>query len=129
MPGNRSRLAAAGALGAAALAAGGAAFAHHSSAMYENEKRLTLTGTVKSFQWTNPHATIVVEVPGANNALQQWDIEAGAPGALVRQGWKRSSFKAGDKVSVVVRPMRNGSAGGIFVSATLPDGAVLPRQG
>ncbi|MGC1521656.1 MAG: DUF6152 family protein [Steroidobacteraceae bacterium] len=107
---------------AAALAAAGPAMAHHSFAMYEPTKTLTFKGTVKSFQWTNPHVVVWVLVqPDGGGAPQEWSFETTSPGVLTRNGWTRQSLKAGDRVSVTFSPLRDGSHGGGLNSVTLLD--------
>ena len=102
------------------------ALAHHSFAMFDREKEVTLTGTVREFQWTNPHAFIEVDVPGDRGATaEKWSVEMNSPNNLTRQGWKSSMLKAGDKVSVTINPLRDGKKGGLFVSVVLPDGKVI----
>ena len=98
------------------------ALAHHSFAMYEPTKTLTLTGTVKTFQWTNPHVVIWILVqPEGGGAPQEWSIETTSPGVLIRDGWTRQSIKPGDRVSVTFSPLRDGSHGGGLNSVTLLD--------
>ena len=116
--GGRGRIAALAAL--AALAAG-PALAHHSFAMFDQTKQVTVQGTVKDFQWTNPHAYIEVE----DGSAKVWSIELNSPNNLVRQGWKRTALHPGDKVTVVFNPLRDGKAGGLFNAVTLPDGKIL----
>ena len=106
---------------AVSLASTAPALAHHSFAMFDQSRQVTLTGTVKEFQWTNPHAFISIE--DANGKL--WSIELNSPNNLVRQGWKRTALAPGDKVTVVMNPLRNGTPGGLFNAVTLPDGKVL----
>jgi hypothetical protein len=107
------------------LLAAAAASAHHSPVMFDRSKRQTLTGTVKEFAWTNPHASIQLEVAGADGKLETWGVEMNSPNNLVKQGWRSTSVKAGDKVSVVINPLRSGEHGGAFVSIKLVDGRVL----
>jgi hypothetical protein len=99
--------------------------AHHSFAMFDQSKVLTLKGTVSAFQWTNPHAWIHLDVPNANGVKDTWQVELNSPNNLKRQGWKSSSVKAGDQVTLILNPLKDGSKGGLFVSITLPDGTVL----
>ncbi|MGZ3272473.1 MAG: DUF6152 family protein [Caulobacteraceae bacterium] len=117
------------ALAAAVIATCGAfagqASAHHSFAMFDRQKEVVLKGTVRTFQWTNPHSFIELEATDAQGALQAYSIEMNSPNNLVRQGWKSSSLKPGDKVSVIMNPLRDGSKGGLFVSVELADGRVL----
>jgi hypothetical protein len=97
-----------------------AASAHHSFAMYEPTKTLTFKGTVKNFQWTNPHVVLSILVqPDDGSAAQDWALETTSPGVLTRAGWTRQSIKPGDKVSVTLSPLRDGSHGGSLNSVTL----------
>jgi hypothetical protein len=107
------------------LAYGSVASAHHSFAMFDQSKNLPLKGTVHDFQWTNPHAFIDIDVPNATGTLDLWKVELNSPNNLKRQGWKSSQMKPGDKVVVVINPLRDGSKGGLFVAVTLPDGKVM----
>ena len=112
----------AGATLAAMVAALQPAAAHHSFAMFEPTKTLTLKGTVKTFQWTNPHVILWVLVqPDDGGAAQEWSLETTSPGVLTRAGWTRLSLKAGDRVTVVFSPLRDGSRGGGLNSVTLLD--------
>jgi hypothetical protein len=107
---------------AAAVSAAAPASAHHSFAMFEPTKTLTFKGTVKTFQWTNPHVILWVLVqPDGGGAAQEWSLETTSPGVLTRSGWTRQSLKAGDRVSVVLSPLRDGSHGGSLNSVTLLD--------
>lgn len=103
----------------------GAASAHHSYSMFDKEKNLALTGTVVAFRWTNPHSSLALKVPNAKGGVDTWGIEFGSPSALVRAGWRSSTLKPGDAVTVTVRPLRSGEPGGSFVSVKLPDGRVM----
>lgn len=102
------------------------AYAHHSMAMFDSAKSVTLEGTVKSFKWVSPHAFIVLTVPYASGPVD-WSIEMGGGGVstLLRAGWTPDTIKFGDKVKIVCHPLRNGRAGGNFQSMTLPDGKVM----
>ena len=113
------------------LAAVGAAPAlgHHSGAGVDRTRTVTMTGVVKEFRWTNPHSWIDLEVADAKAPPTVWSIEMNPPPYLVRAGWKASTLKAGDKVSVTLNPIRTGEPGGIFVSVTLADGRVLGGRG
>ncbi len=112
---------------AGAIAIAGPALAHHSFAMFDSQKEVTLVGTIREFQWTNPHTWIQVAVPDATGALVDWSVEGGNPGDLARRGWKKISLKPGDKVTVKIHPMKNGTAGGSLVSAALEDGTIIGR--
>jgi len=107
---------------AAMICAAAPVLAHHSFAMFEPTKTLTFKGTVKTFQWTNPHVILWVLVqPEGGGAAQEWSLETTSPGVLTRAGWTRQSIKAGDRVSVVLSPLRDGSHGGSLNSVTLLD--------
>ena len=95
--------------------------AHHSGVMFDDRKSVTLTGTVKAYQWTNPHCWIQVLVPDENGP-QEWSVEMGAPFELFRGGWRPNTLKAGDPITIVVHPMRDGTRGGLYVSATDANG-------
>ena len=112
----------------ALAAAPGQGFAHHSFAMYDQQKIVALTGTVKAFQWTNPHALLWVEgglEPGRADDL--WSIELSTgPGNLARLGWSKRSLKPGDKVVVDLNPLRNGAhAGSLKKVMVVATGEVL----
>jgi len=108
-----------------ALLVAGSAFAHHSPVMFDRSKKQTITGTVKEFVWTNPHASIQIEVMNAQGGTDVWGVEMNSPNNLVKQGWKSTLLKGGDKVSVVGNPLRAGEHGLLFLSIKLPDGRVL----
>ncbi len=110
---------------AGGLAVACAAFAHHSFAMFDQTKQVSLKGTVREFQWTNPHAFIQLDVPNATGGSEVWSVELNSPNNLKRQGWKSSLLKPGDKVTVVINPLREDKKGGLFVSVTLADGTVV----
>jgi hypothetical protein len=95
---------------------------HHSFAGFDLSKTITLTGTVKEFQFVNPHSWIQLMVTDASGAAVEWSIEMSAPSSLARQGWKPKMLKPGDQVAVTAHPLRDGRPGGSFVSATLADG-------
>jgi hypothetical protein len=115
-----------------AIVAGGAlllatpALAHHSGAMFDRNKEVTLTGTLKEVQWVSPHAWIQVLVPGADGKPQEWSVEmGGGPANFPAIGITRSYPKPGDKITVVGHPLRDGRPGASFMSITLPDGRVM----
>lgn len=103
--------------------------AHHSMTGFDRQHPVTLTGTVKTFSWQNPHCYIEIDVPGKNGEVVTWNVEMTAPGYLVRAGWKKTDVKAGDKVTVVAAPLLNGQPGALFDSITLPDGEKLSQRG
>ncbi len=117
------------ALAVAGLLAGAApASAHHSFAMYDSAKLLTLNCTVKEFQWANPHAVLwVIAGAAPGEPLQNWSIELPtSPGNLTRMGWTKHSLNPGDRIVLEFNPLRDGSKGGSFKKATVAStGTVL----
>ena len=103
------------------------ALAHHSFAMFDQSQRTTLKGKVTEFQWTNPHAFIQMEVAGAAGKAELWSIELNSPNNLKRQGWKSTSLKTGDEITLITAPLRDMSdhKGGLFISLKLADGTEL----
>jgi hypothetical protein len=102
------------------------AVAHHSFAVYERTKVVTLKGTVKTFQWTNPHVVIwLLVTPAGGGEPEEWGLETTSPGVLTRSGWTRNSIKAGDQISVEFSPLRDGTHGGGLNSVTLATGEKL----
>jgi len=93
--------------------------------MFDQSRQLPLSGTVMEFQWTNPHSFIELDVQKADGTSEVWHIELNSPNNLKRQGWRSTSLKPGDKVLVVINPLRDGQHGGLFLNVTLPDGSVL----
>ena len=120
-------------LGLALALAAVPASAHHSFAMFDQRKIMTLEGTVTEFQWTNPHAFIEIDVPGERGQVRHWSIELNSPNNLTRQGWRRNSLKPGDKVTLRMNPLRDGRPGGLFLDVRLASGKVLdsglPKNG
>ena len=90
--------------------------AHHSSAMFDDEKVLELQGVVKELQWTNPHIWIQVIVE-ENGVKKEWSVEGGSPNSLSRRGWRATTFKPGDSVAIRINPMKDGTAAGSFIGA------------
>jgi len=113
----------------AAFAFVGPALAHHSFAMFDSDKTVTMTGTVKEFEWTNPHAWLRIMVADQSGKETQWALEMGAPQQQARVGWKADSVKPGDKVTVTIHPLKDGSRGGQFMMAVLPSGQTLGNGG
>ena len=103
------------------------ALGHHSFAMFDGDKTVTLAGTVKEFEWTNPHSWI--RITAADTTTGEWAFEMGSPGQLGSRGMKPDSMKPGDKITIRAHPMKDGSHGGQFMSATLADGRVFGQQG
>ena len=98
------------------------ALAHHSFAMFDSNNQIELEGTIKQFDWVNPHVGIYVAAkPVAGKPESVWTIEATSPGNLTRMGWNKNTFKPGDRVKMTIRPLRSGEPGGAFSKATLLD--------
>jgi hypothetical protein len=115
----------------AALAAAAPALAHHSTAMFDFEKTVEISGTVKDFQWTNPHTWTNVTVDGGD-AAGVYGLEGMSPSYLARNGWTKRTLNPGDKITFAVHPLKDGRKGGFMISAKLADGTVvynLPRRG
>ena len=116
------------AAGAILVAAAAPALAHHSAAMFDMEKPITLSGVVKDFQYTNPHSWLVVMVPGADGKEVEWSFEAEGPSTLLRAGIKKSTLPAGEKVTMHTFPMKDGRPAGLWIDLTKSDGTVIsPR--
>ena len=98
--------------------------AHHSAAMFDRTRVLTLHGTVKEFQWTNPHCFIQLAVPSEGKIIE-WSVELGSPGELYRSGWRPGTLRAGQNVVITVHPTGDGSPGGLYSSGATTDGAPL----
>ncbi len=110
------------ALGMAAEAQG-----HHSFAMFDQTKTLAVVGTVIKFDWVNPHMHIHVLVPAGATGVEagEWDVEGASTNISAREGWTRNTFAPGDKITVMVHPLRDGSRGGALTYAIAPDGRHL----
>lgn len=104
------------------------ASAHHSFAMFDKQNEIWLEGEVKEFQWKNPHAFIqlIVEKDGA---LTEWSLEGGSPNILARNGWKRTALAPGEKVRILIYPLKSGEPGGSFLEVHKEDGAVFYYHG
>jgi len=102
------------------------AMAHHSFAMFASDKTITLTGTVKEFEWTNPHSWLHIMVTTDSGAPEEWAFEMGSPAMMAARGWKADSVRVGDKVTVTAHPLKDAaSRGGSEMAVKLPSGAVL----
>jgi hypothetical protein len=115
-------------LGVALLGASVPAWVHHSGAMFDRNKQIEIEGAIKEFNWTNPHSSFKVDVANPAGKLETWAIEMNSPNNLVREGWKRTTLKAGDKVKVTINPLRDGKPGGWYVAIVLPDGKTLSTE-
>jgi len=115
---------------AAVLLAAGPVAAHHSFAMFNRDRIVPVSGTVKAFQWANPHIWVQLLVPGKNGGPPvEWSIEGGSVNALGRGGgWKRSSLKVGDKVVVYIHPLKDGQTGGELVNASVNGKLIGPEE-
>jgi len=101
--------------------------AHHSYAMFDMGKTVTLDATITQFKWQNPHSFIEADVK-APEGSEHWAIEMTAPNNLVQEGWKRTTVKPGDHVTIYVHPLRNGDKGGSFAAVKLADGTTLGQS-
>ena len=104
------------------------ALAHHSFGMFDLQKNMTFVGTVVEYNWENPHCHIIVTVPPTaadKSTVGTWDLEGGAVNIMTRQGWNRSTYKAGDPITIVAHPMKDGSKGASIFYALLPNGQKL----
>jgi hypothetical protein len=99
-------------VGAAFVAASGAALAHHSFAMFDTDHPMELSGTVQEFKFTSPHTFILLEVKGDDGSTTTWNLEGASPSALVREGWASKTLKAGDQLKMTIDPLRSGAPGG-----------------
>jgi hypothetical protein len=99
--------------------------AHHSAAMFEATKTITVEGVVKEWQLTNPHSWLIVSVTGKDGKVTEWGFEAEGPSTLLRAGIHPSDLKAGTKITITGRPMKDGQKAAIWVTATRADGKVL----
>ncbi len=128
----RARCAGALVGGLAALTITAVALAHHSFAMFDSDHQVKLSGTVKSFQWTNPHVYIEMDgrdVKDEKAAPRHYTIECASPGILNRVGWKFNMVKPGDAITVIIAPLRTGEPGGLLKQITLADGRKFSNGG
>ena len=111
------------------LLAAGAAIAHHSFAMFDSEHQVRISGQITKFDWTNPHIYLFITGGEAGAEAKAWTIEGASPGILNRVGWKFNMIKAGDKVTMVIAPLRSGEPGGLLKEIKLPDGRIFNNGG
>jgi hypothetical protein len=102
-----------------------AASAHHSPAMFKMDTRISLSGTVREFQWTNPHSYIQLLVKDENGVETEWSLELGAVNYLYNLGWRPSTVKPGQSINVTMAPLKNGTKGGLAIEVTTADGSKL----
>jgi len=104
--------------------------AHHSGAMFEKEKTITVEGVVKQFQYTNPHSWLLVDVKNKDGSVTTWGFEAEGPSTLQRAGIRPSDFAAGTKLKITGHPMKDGTPAAVWVDAVRADGKRFePREG
>lgn len=115
----------------AGLLAGAAslALAHHSYSAFDMVELVTITGTVKKLDWTNPHTWIWLDVVNEKGVTQTWGIEGMSPNYLARRGWSRTTLKPGEKISITLHPLKSGENGGTWVDAKRPNGETLMMGG
>ena len=97
------------------MALGGAAIAHHSFAMFDQENPIELAGSVQEFKFTSPHTFILLEVKGADGTPMIWKLEGASPSILARDGWSSQSLKSGDEIKLTIDPLRRGAPGGAWI--------------
>ena len=107
------------------LGVGRPAAAHHSFAIFDHSRTYTLKGTVRSFQWTNPHGYIDLEVADGPPGIDRYTVELTSINMLRRAGWKSSDVHAGDEVTAIVAPLLNGQHGGLLLELKMSDGRTL----
>ena len=101
------------------------AIAHHSTAAFDMEKTIEITGTVEDFQWTNPHTWTNVKVDGSDESAGIYGLEGMSPNYLGRNGWTKTTLKPGDKLTFQVHPLKDGRRGGFMVAVKMADGTLL----
>jgi hypothetical protein len=110
-------------------AAAGIAAAHHSFTAFNMNEEKTVTGTVNKVEWTNPHIWIWIDVPDGKGGTANYGFEGMSPNYLERRNWTRTTLKAGDKITVSFRPLRDGKNGGMFITGKMETGKILTMQG
>ncbi len=101
------------------------ALAHHCFAMFDSEQTVEYRGTVKEFQWTNPHSWLQVMIADEGGQMVEWSLEMNSPAGLTRRGWGPRTVVPGDEVTVTLHPLRDGAPGGELLTVELPDGTVM----
>ena len=97
-------------------------WAHHSFAVYDNSRSVTLKGVVTKWQWTNPHAYLELDVPDAAGAMKHYVLEGTSINIMIRGGWRSNMIKVGDHVTAVAAPTLNGDSTGLLLEVTLVTG-------
>jgi len=113
---------------AAAALYSGASFAHHSPIVFDRTREVTIVGVVTEFKWSSPHAWMHIDVPDKDGKTYNWGVEMNPASLLARSGWRATTVKPGDKVEVLVYPLRNDEKGGQYISIKLPDGRTLGEK-
>jgi len=113
----------------AILTASAAVIAHHGAATFDTGKELTMQGTVTEWVWSNPHCFLKFDVQEKDGTVRNWTVETSNPPDMVNRGWSRRSFKGGEKVTVVVEPVKSGNPVGRLLTVTFADGKVLSTRG
>jgi hypothetical protein len=113
---------------AGAVVAANSAAAHHSPVMFDQTQQITMTGTVREFQWTNPHSYVQLVVRNDQGADVEWNLEMAAPTYLYNLGWRPSTVKPGDALTVTIAPLRKGGNGGLLLKAATADGKPIGRM-
>jgi hypothetical protein len=116
------------ALAATLVLCTGAALAHHSPIVFDRTRQITIEGVVTEFKWSSPHSWIHLDVKDAKGVVGNWGVEMNPASLLARGGWKSTTIKPGDKVSITVYPLRNDEKGGQYISIKLPDGKTLGER-
>ena len=125
---SRTLILAVSASAAAAFAA--PVLAHHSFAMFDQDKTVAIKGTVKDFEWANPHVWIRLMVMDAKaNKELEYAFEMGSVARSTKDGWKRDTIRPGDVITVTMHPLKDGSRGGMYLAADLPNGKKMGRTG
>jgi len=102
-----------------------AAWGHHSFAIFDHSQTVTLKGKVQSFQWTNPHGYIELDVDDGPKGIEHYTVELTSINMLRRAGWKSSDVSVGDAVTAVIAPLRSGEHGGLLLELKMEDGRTL----
>jgi hypothetical protein len=105
--------------------AGAPVFAHHSFAMYDHSRTVTLKGEVTKFQWTNPHGYLELDVKQKDGTIRHFSCEMTSINMMTRLGWRSNMIKAGDQVVATVAPLLNGDPAGLLLDVVLPSGRKL----
>jgi hypothetical protein len=111
------------------LAATAPLIAHHGAATFDTGKELTMQGTVTEWVWSNPHCFLKFDVTEKDGTVRHWTVETSNPPDMVNRGWSRRSFKGGEKVKVVVEPVKSGNPVGRLLNVTFADGKILSTRG